>query len=254
MLETAVIPTAGRGTRMMPATAVLPKVMLPLVNVPAIQLVVTEALEAGMKRLVIVLGENGDLTRRHFEIVDGPWQGRLEWVEQREPRGLGHAIACARERVGDRDFAVLLGDAVFLDGNPTRALAEDFHKHGETVLGLQRVPSELLAQRGIVRVGETKADRFSIQGVDEKPGAAAAGSDLALMGRAVFRATMLDALARAEVPETGELHWTVGINALARSETVAGLLITDHRFDIGNPASYLAAIEARGNQIPSASS
>lgn len=245
-LETAVITAAGRGTRLLPATAAIPKVMLPLVTVPAVQLVVTEAIDAGLKRIVLVVGEGGNLIRKHFDKLHGPWQGCLVWVEQLEPLGLGHAICCARGEVGEQAFALMLGDAVFLEGNPTRTLADDFRRHGETVLGLQRVPQEHVAHRGVIEVEGGGRDRLRARRMIEKPAPGEARSDLALVGRAVFRPSIFAALETAEPDSSGEIPWTEGINAAIASEPVAGIVIEEDRLDIGNPPDYFRAVLAFG--------
>ncbi len=243
MVDVAVIPAAGRGTRLRPATTVIPKVMLPLIDTPVIQRVVEEALDAGVAHVVIVIGEDGDLIRRHFETLDGPWRGRLHWVEQSAPRGLGDAILCARGQVGAEPFAVLFGDSVFLDGNPTRALRDDFTAHGETVLAVARITPDEVTRRGVIAVESPEGDRPRVTGMVEKPSVGEAPSDWALVARAIMRPALFDALACVTPDASGEIQLTTAIDALAKREHIAALRISHSRLDIGNPRDYAHALQ-----------
>ncbi|MBN1476379.1 NTP transferase domain-containing protein [Candidatus Sumerlaeota bacterium] len=243
-VRTAVITAAGFGNRLQPATAVIPKVMLPLIDTPAIQMVVVEALEAGVERVVLVVGHGADLVRRHFEKVVGPWRGVIEWVVQPRMRGLADAIHCARSAVGEEPFAVLFGDCVFLEGNPTRTLMEDFEVHGHSALIAERVKRGDISKRGIFETEGTQGDRLLVRSVVEKPSPDEAPSDLAVAGRCLFTPGVFPALAEVTPDASGERHLAPAINRLLESEPVAVRLIPERRLDIGNPEDYVAAIQA----------
>jgi UTP--glucose-1-phosphate uridylyltransferase len=243
-VQIAVITAAGFGNRLQPATAVIPKVMLPLIDTPAIQMVVVEALEAGVERVVLIVGHGADLVRRHLETVDGPWRGRVEWVVQPRMRGLADAILCARAAVAGEPFAVLFGDCVFLEGNPTRTLMEDFETHGHSALIAERVKRSDISKRGIFETEEASGERLMVRGVVEKPSPDEAPSDLAVAGRCLFTPAVFDALAEVTPDASGEKQLAPGINRLLESEPVAVRLIAQRRLDIGNPEDYVAAIQA----------
>jgi UTP--glucose-1-phosphate uridylyltransferase len=244
VIRTAVITAAGLGTRLRPATAVIPKVMLPLVDTPTIQLVVGEALGAGVERVVIVIGHGGNLIRRHFAEVEGPWRGRITWIEQPSALGLGDAILCARGAVGEEPFAVLFGDCVFLGDNPTLSLARDFDAHGQSLLGVQRVASAEVSRRGIIELAPAAGDRLLVRRVVEKPAPGEAPSDLASVGRDLFTPEIFDALAAVSPDDSGEIQLAPAINALIAREPVAAWLISEPRLDIGDPAGYIGAFRA----------
>jgi UTP--glucose-1-phosphate uridylyltransferase len=244
VIDTALIPAAGLGTRLRPATAVIPKVLMPLLDVPAIQLVVEEALHAGLTRVVLVVGHGKELIQAHFDATDGPWSGRLVYVPQPQQEGLGHAIACGRPHVGENPFVVMFGDSVFAGGNPTRELVNDYSEHGEAVLGAQEVPLSQSPKRGMLQAEASSQDRMRIEKIVEKPRPEQAPSRLAMAGRLILHPTIFPALDRVKRDQSGEIQLTPALNELARSEALSAIRIAEPRLDIGNRASYLEAILA----------
>ncbi len=241
MIETAVITGAGKGTRLRPATTVVPKVLLPLVNAPVIQLAVEEALDAGITKIALIIGTDGDLIRRHFAETEGPWQGRIAYVLQREPRGVGDAIRCAREFVGGKPFALLFGDSVFPAGNPTRTLQRDFDRHGEALIAVQQIRPEDTPKRGVVDIESSDGRRHRLRGMAEKPSPESAPSRLAGIARYVLTPAIFDCIDAAPLDCKGELNITEPIVRLMEQEPVTALEIDDTRLDIGNPKDYAAA-------------
>lgn len=241
MIETAVITGAGKGTRLRPATQVIPKVLLPLVNVPAIQLVVEEALDAGIDRVVLVVGQDGDLIRRHFQETEGPWRGRIEFVLQPKPRGGGDAIRCACALVGGKPFVVAFGDSVFLGGNPMQTLIADHQRHGESLVAVHRIPPEEVSKRGVMDVASSEGRRHRLKGIVEKPRPGTAPSNLGVVARYLLSPTIFEMIDQTPPDAKGEIGITEAIHLLIAREPVTALEITERRLDIGNPRDYVEA-------------
>jgi len=241
MIDTAVVTGAGKGTRLRPATQVIPKVLLPLVTVPAIQLVVEEVLEAGIGRVVVVVGRDGELIRRHFEETDGPWHGRIDYAVQPEPRGGGDAIRCARSCIGDNPFALAFGDSVFLGGNPIKTLLSDFKRHREALVAVHRVPENELSKRGVMDVERSDGPRHRLRGVVEKPKPGEAPSNLGVVARYILTPAIFDLLDQVQPDAKGEIGISEALQLLIAREPVTALEICERRLDIGNPRDYVEA-------------
>lgn len=259
----AVIPAAGLGTRFLPATKSQPKEMLPVVDKPAIQWVVEEAVAAGLEDILIITGRGKRTIEDHFDrsLELEAWLGqrgdheRLEqvrriadlanihFVRQREPRGLGDAVLCARRFVGDEPFALLLGDDIFTGPKPCIAqLLEVHRREGAGVMALERVPRERVSAYGVVEPGDRLGQRLvKVADVVEKPRPADAPSDLAVAGRYVLPPTIFGALAAAE-PRAGEVLIADGFrNLLQRGETLLGYEFEGRRWDVGSKLGWLLA-------------
>jgi UTP--glucose-1-phosphate uridylyltransferase len=258
----AVIPAAGLGTRFLPATKAQPKEMLALVDKPAIQYVVEEAVRSGITDILVITGRGKrsleDHFDRSFELEYYLEQGgkhdalkemqaiadmaAIHYVRQGEPKGLGHAVAAARPHVGEEPFAVLLGDDIMheragvLDG-----MLEVFDRERASVVALKEVGPSEISSYGCVSP-EPVGDRLvRIRDIVEKPPAAEAPSNLAVMGRYVFTPSIFEALEQVKPGKGGEIQLTDGIKLLLATEPVYGWSFKDGRFDIGNKLDYLRA-------------
>ena len=260
-IRTAVIPAAGLGTRFLPATKAQPKGLLPIVDTPAIQLVVEEALAAGLEDVIVVLGPGQDALRAHFA-PDPSLEAELEargkkealaavrratrpevrFVVQEEALGLGHAISVAAPLVGDAPFAVLLGDDLIDPAVPllSSMLAASARTSASVVAAMHVGPREI-AMYGCITPGESEGDLVRVASIVEKPDPDEAPSDLAVIGRYVFTPGIVGALAGTTPGAGGEIQLTDAIGALARTEPVYAYPFDRGRYDAGNPLDALAA-------------
>ncbi len=253
-IDVAVIPCAGSGTRMRPATRVLPKPMIPVVDRPVIQYVVEEAVAAGITDIVLVVDDRpGDPILRHF--LDGPpiaglEQVTFERVRQNQPHGLGDAVNRAEGAVGDRPFLCLLSDMFPVPGSSFARRMVDAYD-GRALLAVRQVEPELLDRYGIVATGGPPAgDLVEVTGAIEKPGADRAPSDLGLVGRYVFPPSIFEALDAVDPGHGGEIQLTDAIDRIARAEGARGLLVGKSLLDIGVPSGLLEATAAVGLARP----
>jgi UTP--glucose-1-phosphate uridylyltransferase len=260
-LRTAVIPAAGLGTRFLPATKAQPKGLLPIVDTPAIQLVVEEALAAGLEDVIVVLGPGQDALRSHFardEALEAELEQRgkaealaavrratrpeVRFVVQEEAFGLGHAVAVAAPLAGGEPFAVLLGDDLIDPAVPLlRSMLASSERTGSSVLAAMHVGPREIAMYGCITPGETDGDLVRVASIVEKPDPAEAASDLAVIGRYVFTPGIVEALARTTPGAGGEIQLTDAIGALAREEPVFAYPFDHGRYDAGNPLDALEA-------------
>lgn len=262
-VTTAVIPAAGLGTRFLPATKAQPKEMLPVVDKPAIQYVVEEAVRAGMDDILIItgrgkrsledhfdrnfeleyfLGERGKLQQRD-ELVDIAELADIHYVRQGEPLGLGHAIGVARKHVGDRPFAVLLGDEwMRADVGLLEGMVETYERYNRSVIALMEVSPTEVSRYGCVKPEPVSDGLVQILDMVEKPDPAVAPSNLAIMGRYILTPEIFDALERIEPGSGGELQLTDAIALLLQEQAVYGYTFTHGRYDTGQVLDYLKVI------------
>ena len=262
----AVIPAAGLGTRFLPATKAMPKEMLPIVDKPAIQYVVEEAANAGVRDVLIVTGRNKDNLSNHFDSVpelEATLQrkgdtDRLErvhasselaevhFLRQGQPLGLGHAVGRARMHVGNESFAVLLGDDLIDERDPLLTRMIEVHDQREaTVVALMEVPEDLIHLYGCAAVNATAdPDVVEVTALVEKPSPAEAPSNLAVIGRYVLRPEIFDVIDRLEPGRGGEYQLTDALNVLANGDgdrPVYGVVFRGRRYDTGDRASWIKA-------------
>jgi UTP--glucose-1-phosphate uridylyltransferase len=259
-LRHCVIPAAGLGTRFLPATKALPKELLPVLERPVIQWGVEEAVAAGASEMVVVISEGKELIQQHFTaqpelealLLE---RGKLEeleavrasdhlasfiWVRQDEPLGLGHAVLCAAEAVGDRPFLCLLPDDLSYGAVPVLRQLVDAHQEYRTpILALMRVSREQISRYGCAAIAESHGRVHRISAVVEKPEAENAPSDLAIMGRYVLTPDVFDALRATRPGAGGEIQLTDGIGALIDEGPVHGVEFTGELLDVGTPAGWL---------------
>ncbi|HUF32174.1 MAG TPA: UTP--glucose-1-phosphate uridylyltransferase GalU [Acidimicrobiales bacterium] len=269
----AVIPAAGLGTRFLPATKATPKEMLAIVDKPAIQYVVEEAVAAGITDICIVTGRTKKPIEDHFdvfpeleaELAEGGKEEALAevraindlasfaYVRQGRPLGLGHAVAVARHHVGDEPFAVLLPDDLMVDGGRLlQGMIAAHDEHAAAVIALKAVPMTEISSYGCPRV-EPVAGRdelVAIRQIVEKPAPADAPSDLAATGRYVFPPAIFDALDRVTPGKGGEIQLTDAIDLLLAEQDVLGYIFSEGRHDIGNKPDFLRTTVALGAAHP----
>lgn len=246
-IDVALIPAAGRGTRMRPATRVVPKALLTVVDRPAIQYAVEEAARAGAKEAIVVVDlEAGHLVSQHFSL-EGPLPGleevKLRPVVQEEPLGLGHAVSEAAEMVGDRPFYCLLSDNIVRPGRDVlRQLAKGSREGTVSVMCLRELTDEYLTKYGVVVPTSDVEDRFlDLGGAVEKPGPVDAPSRYGLVGRYVFTPEVFGILAKTPAGVGGEIQLTDAINVLGERGRLRGYIADTDLLDVGTPEGLLHA-------------
>ncbi|HET9248475.1 MAG TPA: UTP--glucose-1-phosphate uridylyltransferase GalU [Actinomycetota bacterium] len=259
----AVIPAAGLGTRFLPATKAQPKEMLPLLDKPAIQYVVEEAVRAGLTDIIIITGRGKHAIVDHFdrsfelehfleakgkfdelkEVREISDMASIHYIRQRDPLGLGHAVAAAEGHVRDEPFAVLLGDDLIVES--TRLLQDmlDVHgKYGRSVLGAMEVSRDDISLYGCIEPELVETEHLArVRSIVEKPAPEDAPSNLAAIGRYVLTPEIFDCLRRTQPGVGGELQLTDAINLLAQEQAVYAYVFEGGRFDVGNKLDYLKA-------------
>jgi len=249
----AVIPAAGRGTRMRPATRSVPKALLPVVDRPVIQWIVEEGMRAGVAEFVVVVSPGvDDLLYSHFEGMEGLEELKgfadvtLTWVVQEQARGLGHAVLQAQEAVDRRPFFCLLGDNLVVPGRDhLAAMAEA--SDGRSVVCLRPLTDEDLERYGVAEVGEALAERVvEVTGAVEKPGRERAPSRLGFVGRYLFTPEIFPLLAGLSPGYGGEIQLTDAIARLGETGRCLGWVADEDLLDVGNPSGYLEASTALG--------
>jgi UTP--glucose-1-phosphate uridylyltransferase len=258
----AVIPAAGLGTRFLPATKAQPKEMLPILDKPAIQYVIEEAVRAGITDILIITGRGKRSIEDHFdrsielehflesrgkfdelkqvrEITD---MASIHYIRQRDPLGLGHAVAVAEEHVGDEPFAVLLGDDIMTESNPLLAEMLRVHdRYGRSVLAAMEVSRDDVSLYGCIEPEFVEERLARVISIVEKPTPENAPSNLAAIGRYVLTPEIFDTLRHLEPGVGGEVQLTDAINALAQEQAVYAHVFEGGRFDIGNKLDYVKA-------------
>ncbi len=258
----AVIPAAGLGTRFLPATKAQPKVMLPIVDTPAIQYVVEEAVRAGLTDILLITGRGQRAIEDHFdrsielehfleskgkfdelkqirEISD---MATIHYIRQRDPLGLGHAVAVAEPHVGDEPFAVLLGDDLIAESMPLlEGMLRVHERYGRSVIATQEVAREEIGFYGSIQPEFVEDDLARVVSIVEKPAAEDAPSNLAAIGRYVFTPEIFDALRDTKPGVGGEIQLTDAINLLAQEQAVYAFVFEHGRYDVGNRLDYLKA-------------
>ncbi len=264
-IRKAIFPVAGLGTRFLPATKAMPKEMLPVVDRPLIQHVVDEAREAGIEHFIFVTGRNKSVIEDHFDrqfelevtltergktaelelLSDAmPEAGTASFTRQQSPLGLGHAVWCARELVGNEPFALLLPDVLVQHERGCLAQMIDAAQTldgNANIVAVEEVPAERISMYGVVGVGARKGKAFSISKMVEKPGKAEAPSNLAITGRYILQPQIFELLGEQAAGTGGEIQLTDAMLALARTQPFYGLQFEGRSFDCGSKIGFLAA-------------
>ncbi|CAH0346456.1 UTP--glucose-1-phosphate uridylyltransferase GalU [Bacillus sp. CECT 9360] len=256
----AIIPAAGLGTRFLPATKAMPKEMLPIVDKPTIQYIVEEAVASGIEDIIIVTGKGKRAIEDHFDIAleleqNLQEKGKLDilekvrystnladihYIRQKEPKGLGHAIWCARHFIGDEPFAVLLGDDIVQSDTPClRQLINQYEDTLSSVIGVQTVPNEETHRYGIIDPAAQVGRRYQVNHFVEKPEKGTAPSNLAIMGRYILTPEIFRFLERQETGAGGEIQLTDAIQKLNQIQRVFAYDFEGKRFDVGEKIGFV---------------
>ena len=264
-IRKAVIPVAGLGTRFLPATKTVPKELLPIIDIPSIQYVVQEAVDAGIQEIIFVTGRGKDGIEDHCDeapeleqiLADRGQSATVDMlrriaemtevvsVRQKKPLGLGHAVLCARDLVGDEPFAVMLADDLIDAEIPgIRQLVDIFTETEESVVALMKVPREEVHQYGVIKGKEVKPRLYAVEATVEKPGAKEAPSQLAIIGRYVLRPEIFSILQTLPPGRGGEIQLTDGLARLVQERKIFGCEFTGDRYDIGDKFGFVRATVA----------
>ncbi|ALC88729.1 UTP--glucose-1-phosphate uridylyltransferase [Bacillus sp. FJAT-18017] len=267
----AIIPAAGLGTRFLPATKAMPKEMLPIVDKPTIQYIVEEAIDSGIEDIIIVTGKGKRSIEDHFDHAFELEQNLLEkekfdllekvqastnmvdihYIRQKEPRGLGHAVWCARNFIGDEPFAVLLGDDIVQAEVPClKQLMNQYDQTLSSVIGVQRVPESETHRYGIIDPIEEYNRRYQVRQFVEKPKLGTAPSDLAIIGRYILTPEIFIFLDKQEVGAGGEIQLTDAIQNLNEIQRVFAYEFEGKRYDVGEKLGFIETTIEFALQMP----
>lgn len=262
-IRKAIIPAAGLGTRFLPATKAQPKEMLTIVDKPTIQYIIEECVASGIEEILIITGRNKKSIEDHFDrsielemelekagkqdmlhmVRDISDMINIHYIRQKEPRGLGHAIHCAKTFVGDEPFAVLLGDDIVY--NPKKPclkqLMDCYNKYGRSILGVQTVDKAAVNKYGIVS-GNSIEDRvYKVEGLVEKPSIEEAPSNIAILGRYIITPRIFEILEETKPGKGGEIQLTDALLRLLKEENMYAYDFEGKRYDAGDKLGFLQA-------------
>lgn len=258
----AIIPAAGLGTRFLPATKAQPKEMLPIVDKPTIQYIIEEAIASGIEDIIIVTGRSKRSIEDHFDksvelelelersgkedtlkmIRDISELANIHTIRQKEPRGLGHAILTARHFIGNEPFAVLLGDDVVVSKKPClQQMIDVYNEYQTSVLGVQKVPHEVVNKYGIVDCKEVDERVYKVHDLVEKPKVKDAPSDIAILGRYIITPSIFEYLETQDAGTGGEIQLTDALRRLSKEQAMYCYDFKGHRYDVGTKIGFLQA-------------
>ena len=262
----AVIPVAGFGTRVLPATKVIPKELLPVYDRPALQYVVDEAIAAGIEHFIFITGRNKGAIEDYFDhafeleaalaqknktdLLDTlnalrPEAGACSFVRQQAPKGLGHAIWCARDLVGDDPFAVMLPDMIMDGAKPClKGMVDAYADTGGNMVSVEAVPHEDVSKYGVIEPGEDKGVLLEMTGMVEKPPVDQAPSNLMLSGRYILEPQIMDLLGAQAPGAGGEIQLTDSMVTLLKSRPFHAYKFDGVTYETGSPQGYLEAFAA----------
>ncbi|MGV3488612.1 MAG: UTP--glucose-1-phosphate uridylyltransferase GalU [Tuberibacillus sp.] len=262
-IRKAIIPAAGLGTRFLPATKALPKEMLPIVDKPTIQYIVEEAIASGIEDIIIISGRNKRLIEDHFdksyeleetllkknkqallqEVQKVSNLANIHYIRQKEPKGLGDAILCAKSFVGDEPFAVLLGDDIVKSNTPClKQLINLFNRYHASIVAVQYVPENEVSKYGIIKPKgmEIEDNVINVETFVEKP-KNNAPSRLAIIGRYILRPEIFNILEKVTPDDSGEIQLTDALKIMVQSQAIFAYLFHGRRYDIGNKMGFIHA-------------
>lgn len=256
----AIIPAAGLGTRFLPATKAMPKEMLPIVDKPTIQYIVEEAVESGIEDIIIVTGkgkraiedhfdnsfelerslfENGKMELLH-EVQKSSKMVDIHYIRQKEPRGLGHAVWCARKFIGNEPFAVLLGDDIVQSEKPClKQMIEMYDRYKESIIGVQPVGDSDVHRYGIIDANLVEDRLYKVSSLIEKPTLEEAPSNLAVLGRYILSPKIFEILNNQDIGAGGEIQLTDAISKLTDFESVFAYHFEGNRYDVGHRMGFI---------------
>ncbi|MDF2946799.1 MAG: UTP-glucose-phosphate uridylyltransferase [Bacillales bacterium] len=261
-LRKAIIPAAGLGTRFLPATKAQPKEMLPIVDKPTLQYIIEEAVKSGIEEILIITGRNKKSIEDHFDKsveleLELESKGKYElleevrkisdmvnihYIRQKEPKGLGHAIYCAKSFIGNEPFAVMLGDDIVENDKPClEQMIEMYDQYKTSILGVQEIPKEDVNKYGIVN-GNFIEDRiYKVKDLVEKPSKEEAPSNLAILGRYIISPSIFEILEHTQPGKGGEIQLTDALMELAQKEAMYAYNFEGRRYDVGDKQGFLEA-------------
>lgn len=258
----AVIPAAGLGTRFLPATKAQPKEMLPIVDKPTLQYIIEEAVDSGIEEILIITGRNKSSIENHFdrsvelelelersekyelleEIRRISDMVNIHYVRQKEPRGLGHAIHCAKSFIGDEPFAVLLGDDIVYSEKPClKQMIEVYDEYKTTILGVQMVDESEVNRYGIIEGKHIEDNIYKVKDLIEKPAVENAPSNIAILGRYIINPAIFDCLETTQPGKNGEIQLTDALRCLVEREAMYAFIFQGKRYDVGSKLGFLEA-------------
>ncbi|NEZ47919.1 UTP--glucose-1-phosphate uridylyltransferase GalU [Clostridium niameyense] len=261
-VKKAVIPAAGLGTRFLPATKAQPKEMLPIVDKPTIQYIIEEAVKSGIEQILIITGRNKRAIEDHFDksvelekeleekeknemlsmVKDISNMAEIYYIRQKEPKGLGHAISCAKTFVGNEPFAVMLGDDVVYSEVPClKQLIDCYNEYQTTIVGVQEVPEEDVHKYGIVKGNFIENNVYKIKDLIEKPNKEEAPSNIAILGRYIISPTIFEILENTSPGKGGEIQLTDALKTLIEREAMYAYNFEGRRYDVGDKLGFLQA-------------
>ncbi|MGZ4159759.1 MAG: UTP--glucose-1-phosphate uridylyltransferase GalU [Neobacillus sp.] len=262
-IRKAVIPVAGLGTRFLPATKAQPKEMLPIVDKPAVQYIVEEAVRSGIDNIIFVTGRNKKAIEDHFdksveleqlllekekfalldEVQRISKMANIHYIRQKEPLGLGHAVLCAKEFIGNEPFAVLLGDDIMPSDPPAlKQLIEKFELYDKQIIGVKPVPKEEVNKYGIIQPYGYMDGVREVNDLVEKPSIGSAPSQYAVMGRYILKPSIFPILEKLEKGAGNEIQLTDALREICLQEGLLALELEGKRYDIGDKFGYIQAI------------
>lgn len=261
-VKKAVIPAAGLGTRFLPATKVQPKEMLPIVDKPTLQYIIEEAVESGIEEILIITGRNKKSIEDHFDKsveleLELQQKGKKElleivqkisnminihYIRQKEPKGLGDAIYCARHFIGDEPFAVMLGDDIVDNNIPClKQLIDAYDEYRTTILGVQKVDIKDTNKYGIISAKYIEDRVYKVKDLVEKPESSNAPSNIAILGRYIITPEIFDILENLPPGKGGEVQLTDALKLLSKKEAMYAYNFEGRRYDVGDKLGFLEA-------------
>lgn len=261
-VKKAVIPAAGLGTRFLPATKAQPKEMLPIVDKPTLQYIIEEAVESGIEEILIITGRNKKSIEDHFDKsveleLELQQKGKKElleivqkisnminihYIRQKEPKGLGDAIYCARHFIGDEPFAVMLGDDIVDNNIPClKQLIDAYDEYRTTILGVQKVDIKDTNKYGIISAKYIEDRVYKVKDLVEKPESSNAPSNIAILGRYIITPEIFDILENLPPGKGGEVQLTDALKLLSKKEAMYAYNFEGRRYDVGDKLGFLEA-------------
>ena len=258
----AIIPAAGLGTRFLPATKSQPKEMLPIVDKPTLQYIIEEAIESGIEEILIVTGRSKKSIEDHFDrsveleleleqkgktemlemVQDISNMVNIQYIRQKEPKGLGHAVYCAKSFIGDEPFAVLLGDDIVDAETPClKQMIDAYDEYKTSILGVQEVAKENVDKYGILDVKYIEDRVYKVKDMVEKPSVDNAPSNIAILGRYIITPEIFNILENQEAGKGGEIQLTDALQTLATKEAIYAYNFEGRRYDVGDKLGFLEA-------------
>ncbi|MCM3094449.1 MULTISPECIES: UTP--glucose-1-phosphate uridylyltransferase GalU [unclassified Cytobacillus] len=261
-IRKAIIPAAGLGTRFLPATKSQPKEMLPIVDKPTLQYIVEEAVESGIEEILIITGRNKSSIEDHFDksleleleleakkkyellnvVRSISEMINIHYIRQKEPKGLGHAVYCAKSFIGNEPFAVLLGDDIVYGKKPClKQLIDTYEVYRTTILGVQTVNTNDISKYGIIQSEYIKENIYKVNSLVEKPSITNAPSNIAILGRYIITPSIFDILENIRPGLGGEIQLTDALKELSKAESLYAIDFEGTRYDVGDKLGFLQA-------------